>query len=101
MTKSELAKYLAEQANVTKTKAESIINVILNQMTEALERGDRIEIRGFGSFSSRSYEPYTGRNPRTGEQIRVSAKKLPYFKVGKELKERVDYASEQDEEHSS
>jgi integration host factor subunit beta len=60
-------------------------------MTEALQRGDRIEIRGFGSFTSKSYEAYTGRNPRTGETIHVPAKRLPFFKVGKELKERVDY----------
>jgi integration host factor subunit beta len=60
-------------------------------MTQALKRGERIEIRGFGSFTSKSYDAYTGRNPRTGETIHVPAKRLPFFKVGKELKERVDY----------
>jgi integration host factor subunit beta len=65
--------------------------LVFEQMTEALRRGDRIEIRGFGSFTSKSYDAYTGRNPRTGETIHVPAKRLPFFKVGKELKERVDY----------
>jgi integration host factor subunit beta len=67
------------------------VNLVFDQMTEALRRGDRIEIRGFGSFTNKSYEAYTGRNPRTGQTIHVPAKRLPHFKVGKELKERVDY----------
>ena len=91
MNKSELVEKLAERAKITKKRAEQVVNLVFEQMTEALHRGDRIEIRGFGSFTSKSYDAYTGRNPRTGETIHVPAKRLPFFKVGKELKERVDY----------
>lgn len=91
MNKSELVERLAERAKITKKRAEQVVNLIFDQMTQALRRGERIEIRGFGSFTSKSYEAYTGRNPRTGETIHVPAKRLPTFKVGKELKERVDY----------
>ena len=91
MNKSELVEKLAERAKITKKRAEQVVNLVFEQMTEALQRGDRIEIRGFGSFTSKSYDAYTGRNPRTGETIHVPAKRLPFFKVGKELKERVDY----------
>ena len=91
MNKSELIERLAERANITKKKAEAVVNMVFDSMVHALVRGDRIEIRGFGSFENRHYEAYTGRNPRTGETIHVPAKKLPFFKVGKELKERVDY----------
>jgi integration host factor subunit beta len=91
MNKSELVEKLAERAKITKKRAEQVVNLVFEQMTEALERGERIEIRGFGSFTNKSYDAYTGRNPRTGETIHVPAKKLPFFKVGKELKERVDY----------
>src|SRR5688572_11088756 len=91
MNKSELVEKLAERAKLTKKRAEQVVNLVFEQMTEALRRGDRIEIRGFGSFTSKAYDAYTGRNPRTGETIHVPAKRLPFFKVGKELKERVDY----------
>jgi integration host factor subunit beta len=91
LNKSELVEKLAERAKITKKRAEQVVNLVFEQMTEALRRGDRIEIRGFGSFTSKSYDAYTGRNPRTGETIHVPAKRLPFFKVGKELKERVDY----------
>src|ERR1700741_1944934 len=91
MNKSELVEKLAERAKITKKRAEQVVNLIFEQMTQALERGERIEIRGFGSFTNKSYDAYTGRNPRTGETIHVPAKKLPFFKVGKELKERGDY----------
>jgi len=91
MNKSELVEKLAERAKITKKRAEQVVNLVFEQMTEALRRGDRIEIRGFGSFTSKGYDAYTGRNPRTGETIHVPAKRLPFFKVGKELKERVDY----------
>jgi integration host factor subunit beta len=93
MNKSELVERLAERAKITKKRAEQVVNLVFDQMTHAMRRGERIEIRGFGSFTSKSYDAYTGRNPRTGETIHVSAKRLPIFKVGKELKERVDYAS--------
>jgi integration host factor subunit beta len=91
MNKSELVEKLAERAKITKKRAEQVVNLVFDQMTQALKRGERIEIRGFGSFTSKSYDAYTGRNPRTGETIHVPAKRLPFFKVGKELKERVDY----------
>ena len=91
MNKSELVEKLAERAKITKKRAEQVVNLVFDHMTDALKRGERIEIRGFGSFTSKSYNAYTGRNPRTGETIHVPAKRLPFFKVGKELKERVDY----------
>jgi integration host factor subunit beta len=74
---------------MTQKKAEEIIVTIFEAMAEALGSGDRIEIRGFGSFAMREYRPYTGRNPKTGESISVKPKKLPYFKAGKELRENL------------
>jgi len=93
MNKSELVERLAERAKITKKRAEQVVNLVFDQMAQALRNGERIEIRGFGSFTSKSYDAYTGRNPRTGETIHVPAKRLPFFKVGKELKERVDYGT--------
>lgn len=90
MNKSELIEKVAEKANVTKKRAEEVVNLIFDSMVEAMVKGDRIEIRGLGSFVVKTYGSYTGRNPRTGESIRVKPKKLPFFKVGKELKERVN-----------
>ncbi len=90
MNKSELVEIIAEKSRVTKKKAEDVVNLIFDSMTEALVKGERIEIRGLGSFVSRSYGAYTGRNPRTNQSIEVKPKRLPFFKVGKELKERVD-----------
>ena len=90
MNKSQLIETIAEKLNIPKKRAEEVVNLIFDSMTDALVKGDRIEIRGFGSFVNREYGSYTGRNPRTGESIKVQPKKLPFFKVGKELKERVD-----------
>lgn len=90
MNKSELIDILAEQAKITRKRAEAVVNLIFDSMTETLVKGERIEIRGFGSFTAKDYDSYTGRNPRTGETIQVAPKRLPFFKVGKELKERVD-----------
>ncbi len=90
MNKSELVEVLAARADLPQNKAEEVVNTIFAAMIEALVQGDRIEIRGFGSFVNKRYEPYIGRNPKTGEAIRVKAKTIPFFKVGKELKERVD-----------
>ncbi|KAF0218521.1 MAG: integration host factor subunit [Geobacteraceae bacterium] len=89
MNKSELIEALAAQKGLSYKKAEEIVNTIFDSMTNALISGDRIEIRGFGSFVVNEYKAYTGRNPKTGESIKVKPKKLPFFKVGKELKERV------------
>lgn len=93
MTKSELIDALAARANLTKARAELVINCVFDAMVEALGRGEGIEIRGFGSFSVRPYKPYNGRNPRTGESVPVPAKRLPFFKVGKELKELVNLSA--------
>jgi integration host factor subunit beta len=91
MTKSELIEQVAQRANgITHKVAEVVVNTIFQSMKEALIRGERIEIRGFGSIKVKHYPSYTGRNPKTGERILVPAKKLPFFKVGKELKDRVD-----------
>jgi integration host factor subunit beta len=90
MTKSELIEAIAARGELTKARAEMVVNCIFDAMIEALQRGDGIEIRGFGSFTVRPYRPYDGRNPRTGQPVPVPAKRLPFFKVGKELKELVD-----------
>lgn len=91
MTKRELIEKLAERVDDLSLKdAEIIVNTIFDSMTEALASGDRIEIRGFGSFQVKHRRPREGRNPRTGEKVDVEEKKVPFFKVGKELKERVD-----------
>jgi len=90
MTKSELIEAIAARGELTKARAELVVACVFDAMTEALQRGDGIEIRGFGSFTVRPYKPYAGRNPRTGNPVPVSAKRLPFFKVGKELKDLVD-----------
>jgi integration host factor subunit beta len=90
MNKSELTEILAQKQKLTNSEAAKIINTLLNSMSEALGNGENVEIRGFGSFSVREYDSYTGRNPKTGEKVTVKPKKLPYFKVGKELREAVN-----------
>src|SRR3989338_7342400 len=90
MNKSELIDVLSAKANVTRKRMGDLINLIFDSMMDAMSRGDRIEIRGFGSFVVKNYGSYRGRNPRTGESIQVKPKRLPFFKVGKELKGRVD-----------
>jgi integration host factor subunit beta len=89
MNKSEMIEALAAKREISFKKAEEIINTVFDSMANALMNGDRIEIRGFGSFVVNNYDAYTGRNPKTGETIAVKPKKLPFFKVGKELKERI------------
>ena len=96
MNKSELVEKVAQKVNLTKKRAEDVVNLIFDSMTQALLKGDRVEIRGLGSFMVKHYEAYTGRNPRTGESIQVKPKKLPFFKVGKELKKRVDQVGKGD-----
>jgi integration host factor subunit beta len=90
MTKSDLIDVLCETQKIPKGRAELLVEVVFESMEAALKRGERIEIRGFGSFELRSYRPYEGRNPRTGVRVNVQPKRLPFFKVGKELKERVN-----------
>ncbi len=92
MNKSQLIEALAKEENLALKKAEDIVNTVFSDMEKALINGDRVEIRGFGSFKIKHYKGYQGRNPKTGEVIEVADKKLPFFKVGKELKERVDIA---------
>ena len=90
MNKSELTETLAQKQKLTNSEAAKIISTLLNSMSEALGNGENVEIRGFGSFSVREYDSYTDRNPKTGEKVTVKPKKLPYFKVGKELREAVN-----------
>ncbi|MDR3088818.1 MAG: integration host factor subunit beta [Desulfobulbaceae bacterium] len=90
MNKSELIEALAQEINISHKEATAITNTVIDAMTDALARGDSIEIRGFGSFVIKRYGSYDGRNPKTGKQITVKPKKLPFFKVGKELRERVN-----------
>ena len=87
MTKSGLIERLAERLRIPKGRAEQVVNCIFETMTAALERGDRIEIRGFGTFTVKAYGGYVGRNPRTGEPLEVSEKRLPRFRPGKDLRE--------------
>ena len=90
MTKSDLIDLLCETQKLPKGRAELLVHVIFDSLEAALKRGERIEIRGFGSFELRDYRGYDGRNPRTGSAVAVKPKRLPFFKVGKELKERVN-----------
>jgi len=90
MNKSRLIEALAKEESLSLKKAEEVVNTVFGDMERTLIRGERVEIRGFGSFKIKHYEGYQGRNPKTGEIINVTEKKLPFFKVGKELKERVD-----------
>jgi len=90
MNKSGLIEDLSTKLNLTEKKAIDVVNLIFKGFTDELKKGGRIEIRGFGSFVVKNYGAYTGRNPKTGTKINVDPKKLPFFKVGKELKDRVD-----------
>ena len=91
MTKSGLIEKVAEGSpHISKKDTEVVVNTIFDSMTEALKRGARIEIRGFGSFQVKVREAREGRNPKTGEEVHIPAKRTPFFKVGKELKEMVD-----------
>lgn len=90
VTKSELIERVAEASKLTKGRAELVVSTIFDAMVAALRRGEGIEIRGFGSFTVRQYKSYEGRNPRTGDAVHVAPKRLPFFKVGKELRARVN-----------
>jgi integration host factor subunit beta len=90
MNKSQLIEALSRTENLPLKKAEEVVNTVFGDMERALIEGERVEIRGLGSFKVKQYDGYKGRNPKSGEIIEVSPKKLPFFKVGKELKERVD-----------
>jgi integration host factor subunit beta len=91
MTRSELiAQLAASNPHLRESDVEAIVATIFGEITAALARGDRVELRGFGAFSTKSRERRTGRNPRTGESVSVEAKSVPYFKPGKELRERIN-----------
>ena len=91
MTKRDLIKGLKEKADISEKEAASVVDLFFNQMSDALASGDRVEIRGLCSFHVKEYNSYQGRNPKTGARVAVSPKKLPFFKCGRELKNRVDY----------
>ncbi|MFA6012113.1 MAG: HU family DNA-binding protein [Desulfobacteraceae bacterium] len=91
MNKLELISALKNDADISKAEAAEVVQIFFDSMTDALVKGDRVEIRGLCSFFVKEYKSYTGRNPKTGEKVTIRPKKLPFFKCGKELKERVDY----------
>ncbi len=90
MNKSELVKMLAEQHNLSNDEAVLVVNSFFDSVRDALLEGERVEIRGFGSFKVKGYNGYKGRNPKTGQSVEVASKKLPVFRAGKELKELVN-----------
>ena len=90
MNKIDLIEDLKEKAGLTTIEAKKVVALFFDEMSNALANGDRVEIRGLCSFYVKQYKAYTGRNPKTGRPVRVESKKLPFFKVGKELMERVD-----------
>jgi integration host factor subunit beta len=91
MNKLELIATLKDECQLTKKEAAAIVDIFFDQISTALADGDRVEIRGLCSFFVKEYKSYQGRNPKTGEAVTVAPKKLPFFKIGKELKDRVDY----------
>jgi len=90
MTKLELIQALKNATDLSKSEAAAVVETFFNGMADALANGDRVEIRGLCSFFVKKYGSYTGRNPKTGDKVKIAPKKLPFFKPGKELKERVD-----------
>ena len=91
MNKLELISALKDQAGISKTEAAKVVQIFFDSMAEAMAQGSRVEIRGLCSFYVKNYKSYVGRNPKTGEIVTIRPKKLPFFKSGKELKDRVDY----------
>ena len=92
MVKSELIDYLAERADIKLMNAEECVNVVFDTIADALNNGDRVEIRGFGAFTVREHKSYKGRNPKTGELVTVPSKRSPFWRTGTELAQRVDGA---------
>lgn len=90
MTKADLVNVIMDRAKLQHKQAETVVNLVFDMMCASLKKDDRIEIRGFGSFVNRTYGSYQGRNPKTGQTVQVPPKRVPFFKVGKELKEKVD-----------
>jgi len=94
MTKADLINVLEKKGKVPHSAAEKIVNTVFDAMIVTLLENERIEIRGFGSFANRNYKSYKGRNPKTGNIVDVDPKKVPFFKVGKQLKKMVDDGKE-------
>lgn len=94
MTKAALVEEVARVADLTKKHSEVIVDTVFRSIIEALHRGEKIELRGFGSFRLRRREPRKGRNPKTGDRVDVPSKRVPYFKPGKELKELINRETE-------
>ena len=94
MTKAELVDEVARVVQLTKKQAETIVNIVFDSIVDSLRSGQKIELRGFGSFRLRIRKSRTGRNPKTGEKVEVPSKKIPYFKPGKELKELINKVME-------
>ena len=90
MNKLELISVLKTEANISKAEAANVVQIFFDSMSEAMAKGERVEIRGLCSFFVKEYKSYTGRNPKSGEKVIIKPKRLPFFKSGKELKERVD-----------
>jgi len=91
MNKLELIATLKNECQISKKEAAAVVDIFFDQISTALAEGDRVEIRGLCSFFVKEYRSFQGRNPKTGENVQVAPKRLPFFKIGKELKERVDY----------
>jgi integration host factor subunit beta len=91
MNKLDLIAALKNKTDITKSEAAAVVDLFFNEMAKALAKGDRVEIRGLCSFYVKKYKAYAGRNPKTGEKVKVASKKLPFFKCGMELRNRVDY----------
>ena len=90
MTKAELIARVATQLSLTKKQTERIVDLFFTSIVDALQRGDKVELRGFGSFRVRHRPPRKGRNPKTGEQVSIAAKRVPFFTAGKDLRTRVN-----------
>lgn len=90
MNKLELIRTLSIEAGIPRPDAKRIVEIMFDSMADTLARGDRVEIRGFCSFFVKDYKSYMGRNPKTGEKVRIPEKRLPFFKTGKELRKRIN-----------
>jgi integration host factor subunit beta len=91
MTKADLVAQVADKIQLTRQQTDTVVNLVLRCLTEALSRGEHVELRGFGSFRVRQRHPREGRNPKTGQTVQIPAKKVPFFKAGKDLREMVDH----------
>lgn len=91
MNKLELISALKNESNISKSEAAKVVQIFFDEMAVAMAHGERVEIRGLCSFFVKEYKSYIGRNPKTGDKVTIRPKKLPFFKSGKELKDRVDH----------